>query len=499
MCLGKNKMILISIIGIVLFLSSLSFASEYTVPKKPASVDVADIDLDGDLDIVIGHDWHGEDYWGLISILENDGNGNFFIIDTLPTNAYENSIQIGNINNNEYSDIIANDYNENIPSPVFSIINDYALYGWNYISQFCYDSITIKKYIIYHSMNDNLADIVFVSNINFLWGVMYNDGTGEFSSPEYYYLDYPPTDLAVGDLNGDDRDDILIVGGQKLDAWLNYETGLEYTNIIDSTYAHHAEISDIDNDGDNDIVATFWGMAGSPKKILIYSNDGFVNFTLSYSKWIDEAMAEIFVSDLNNDNYPDIIYNCSLHYPNSDYEIFHTYILFNNQDGTFQDPVNYYTGICSHKSHSADLDGNGWNDIITLNYDFYQFPVDTCRIHILFNDGTGNFVEEPQVGVDEEIVFKPELSLSNYPNPFNTETIIKFSLLRNSDVIELNIYNIKGQLVCNLIDKKVMNRGIHSVTWDGKNNTGKEVNSNVYLYRLRVGNKSVTKKTLLVR
>ncbi|NIT58439.1 MAG: hypothetical protein GWN00_20085, partial [Aliifodinibius sp.] len=73
-------------------------------------------------------------------------------------------------------------------------------------------------------------------------------------------------------------------------------------------------------------------------------------------------MVRIFVSDLNNDNFPDIIYNVSIYYPNSQYELFHTYILFNNQDGTFQDPVNYYTGICSHKSYAADLDGNGWND-----------------------------------------------------------------------------------------------------------------------------------------
>ena len=499
MFLKKRKKIryLVQILFFLLMFNTI-FATEYDVPKKPASVDVADIDLDEDLDIVIGHDPTGEQGWGGISVFENNSNGEFYLIDSLFILSYQPSLRISLVDDNEFPDFIAKCYDYESETTCFEIIYNYCNEGFNNINLFsCNETITISNYYVFYLDSISLANVVFISNIDFLWGVMYNDGTGEFSSPEYYYLDYPPTDLAVGDLNGDDRDDILIVGGQKLDAWLNYETGLEYTNIIDSTYAHHAEISDIDNDGDNDIVATFWVMAGSPKKILIYSNDGFVNFTLSYSKWIDEAMAEIFVSDLNNDNYPDIIYNCSLHYPNSDYEIFHTYILFNNQDGTFQDPVNYYTGICSHKSHSADLDGNGWNDIITLNYDFYQFPVDTCRIHILFNDGTGNFVEEPQVGVDEEIVFKPELSLTNYPNPLKLKTTIDFNLSRPS-IFNLSIYNIKGELIKTLVNENEK-AGEHSVLWNGKNSKGKEVTNGIYIYRILVNDKTFSKKMLLIR
>ncbi len=63
----------------------------YDVPRKPASVDVADIDLDGDNDIVLGHSAHVGDYWGMISILENNGYGEFTIIDTFPTYHYEDS------------------------------------------------------------------------------------------------------------------------------------------------------------------------------------------------------------------------------------------------------------------------------------------------------------------------------------------------------------------------------------------------------------------------
>ena len=50
---------------------------------------------------------------------------------------------------------------------------------------------------------------------------------------------------------------------------------------------------------------------------------------------------------------------------------------------------------------------------------------------------------------------------ANYPNPFNPETRIDFSL-KNDSFIELSIFNVKGQLVKKLVDKS-MKEGNHSV------------------------------------
>lgn len=486
----SGKYVILLFITLLVF--TKSFTVEYIVPKKPASVDVADIDLDDDLDIILGHDCHQGDYWGMITILKNNSNGEFSLVDTFSTFAYETSIQANKVNNNEYPDIIANDYNESISSPVFTIINDYELCQWNYIVQYCYDYITISNYITYHSSIYDLVDIVFISHVNSLWGLLYNNGSGQFSLPEYYDLDYNPSGLACGDLNGDNRDDIIVCGGAYIDSWINYPTGLQYVNICDSAYVSRVEIADIDQDGNNDIIAIRWGMPGVPKRLFIYLNDGMSNFYLSYDKWIDEAMAKIHVADLNNNSYPDVIYNVSYSYPNSNYELFHTYILFNNQDGTFQDPVNYYTGICSHKSFSADFDGNGWNDIITLNYDFYNPPPDTGSIHILFNDGTGNFVEEPQVGINQNCILTIEdCELSNYPNPFNPSTNISFSIPEDG-FVELKIYNIKGRLVKELTGQ-ILEGGKHNVNWNGRDQNNRCCSSGIYLMNLKLN--GVSRKT----
>ena len=344
-----------------------------------------------------------------------------------------------------------------------------------------YDLITVHNFYLHKSEHLNFADIVFISysNGNNIWGLLHNEGGELFSEPVYYNLDNVPSDIAVGDLDQDGSEDILVPNGSNLDAWLNLPAGLEYYNFSVNDNSHDIKIVDIDNDNDNDLVGTYWGAPGSNKQIYIYTNNGDMDFELSYTKTISEGLAEIYISDLNNDHLPDIIYNCSIHFPNSANEIFNTYILFQNIDGSFQDPVSYYTGICSHKSHAADLDGNGWNDIITLNYDFYNPPPDTCTIHILHNDGTGNFVEEAQVGVNENVILNiDDFGLSNYPNPFNPETTISFSIPKDSN-IDLTVYNIKGQKVKTLFNDS-LDKGDYSVVWDGNDDTDRAVSSGIY-------------------
>ena len=160
------------------------------------------------------------------------------------------------------------------------------------------------------------------------------------------------------------------------------------------------KIADMNNDGQNEIVVVQVGFMGSPSHILTYSRSGGNGYVLTHvSQSIKENVAQLFIADLNNDGYPDIIYNSTPYNPNSDYELFHTYILFSNKDGTFQDPVNYYTGVCSFLSYAADLNGDGWRDLITLNSDFYTPPPTTGSISVLLNDGSGKFVTDSPTDV----------------------------------------------------------------------------------------------------
>jgi parallel beta-helix repeat protein len=86
----------------------------------------------------------------------------------------------------------------------------------------------------------------------------------------------------------------------------------------------------------------------------------------------------------------------------------------------------------------------------------------------------------------------------NYPNPFNPTTTISFSIPEESKV-DLIVYNIKGQKVKILI-KNDLDKGNHSVVWNGIDESGKSVGSGVYFYQLNVNGKSESvKKCLLLK
>ena len=85
----------------------------------------------------------------------------------------------------------------------------------------------------------------------------------------------------------------------------------------------------------------------------------------------------------------------------------------------------------------------------------------------------------------------------NYPNPFNSQTVIRFSLAQQTE-LELAIYNLLGQKVAALLDQR-RPAGEHVVSWNGRDETGAELASGVYVYRLRTESHVATRKLLLLR
>jgi hypothetical protein len=81
----------------------------------------------------------------------------------------------------------------------------------------------------------------------------------------------------------------------------------------------------------------------------------------------------------------------------------------------------------------------------------------------------------------------------NYPNPFNPATTISYQLSAVSQV-ELSIYNLLGQKVATLVDRR-QPAGVYQVKWDGT-----AYPSGVYYYRLLTDTGfNQTKKLILLK
>ncbi len=85
----------------------------------------------------------------------------------------------------------------------------------------------------------------------------------------------------------------------------------------------------------------------------------------------------------------------------------------------------------------------------------------------------------------------------NYPNPFNPSTIVAYELPKSEHVL-LTVYNMLGQEIVTLVNERQAG-GVYRVQWDGRNQEGMPAASGVYLYRLRAGEFTETRKMLLLR
>jgi len=85
----------------------------------------------------------------------------------------------------------------------------------------------------------------------------------------------------------------------------------------------------------------------------------------------------------------------------------------------------------------------------------------------------------------------------NYPNPFNPQTTISFSL-KEATPVKVLVYNLKGQLVRTLVDENKAS-GNHKLVFDGRDNQGNPLASGVYFYKMQTGKYSNTRKMILMK
>lgn len=95
-------------------------------------------------------------------------------------------------------------------------------------------------------------------------------------------------------------------------------------------------------------------------------------------------------------------------------------------------------------------------------------------------------------------VAKPSaVRLFNFPNPFNATTVVSVALPEAADV-EIRVYNVLGQSVRRLF-RGYRSAGVHRMSWDGRDEAGREAASGLYLISARVGQERHLSRVTLLR
>ncbi len=297
------------------------------VIPAPAHVSAADIDGDGDLDILVacmGQLFPSNDKIGSVVILENDGRQNFTPHTIIDHVARVTDVRAADFNGDGRLDLIVGQFGYDDGETRWME----NLGNWQFRSHMLQSLSGVIHTIPVDIDKDGDTDVV--SLVSQEWEEIYlfeNDGHGNFKSHLIWGSsneDYGSSGMRVIDMNGDGLMDILFTNGDAFDylpprprpwhsvQWLENKGGLKFEHhpIGKLEGASGAVAADVDGDGDLDVVAVscynFWEKPES-QSIIWFENDGRMNFTEHDIAHSPTHLISLETADMNNDGKPDFV------------------------------------------------------------------------------------------------------------------------------------------------------------------------------------------------
>ncbi len=242
--------------------------------------------------------------------------------------------------------------------------------------------------------------------------VLLGNGDGTFQPAVTYSTGaYVAYSVAVGDVNGDGKPDLVVAnwcqslnqngdctGDGAVSVFLGNGDGTFQPAVSYSSggfYATSVAIGDLNGDGKLDLVVTNTqeedGYDGSVS-VLLGNGDGTFQAPVSYDSGGFEA-ASVAIANVNGDGYEDLVVanycqgnGC---YPYNG----EVGVLLGNGDGTLQPAVTYNSGgEYSYSVALGDLRGNGILDLVVANkFSDNEAPKDYNAVDVLLGNGDGTF------------------------------------------------------------------------------------------------------------
>jgi len=231
------------------------------------------------------------------------------------------------------------------------------------------------------------------TSVNGAVTVLLGNGNGSFQAPTSYAVGSGQTDafsVAVGDFNGDGRQD-LAVGCQPISGGTNKYIAIFLgngngtfgppTDYPVGTFEWDLKAADFNHDGKLDLAVVHYNSACIG--ILLGNGNGTFGAETTYA--VGNLPEQIAVGDLNGDGNPDLAVS-----NNNDNTVS---VLLGNPDGTFKPAKTFATGKGPYGIVAADIDGDGKLDLVTAN-------AGDGTVSVLLGNGDGTFAAEQTVPVD---------------------------------------------------------------------------------------------------
>ncbi|MGB2981778.1 MAG: FlgD immunoglobulin-like domain containing protein [Candidatus Zixiibacteriota bacterium] len=235
-----------------------------------------------------------------------------------------------------------------------------------------------------------------------------------------------------------------------------------------------------------------------------YSCTGDTIFQLYFHKqgddsvWSEASLVQVHPPDSGviGDYFVDSEYNVHLSLAAfGGFSVFYT----NNKLGSWLEPkrlLHYHEAPFAGESFSFVIDSENQGHGAYTSLESPPDVWDEDSFEVYYYSPSNSSVD----GSEESVL--PDFALfQNYPNPFNSVTSIQYTVSsrQNHPVhTTLKIYNTLGKEVRELVNTN-RSTGSYSISWDGKNNAGKEVASGIYFYQLTTVNHKQTKRMIMLK
>lgn len=200
-----------------------------------------------------------------------------------------------------------------------------------------------------------------------------------------------------------------------------------------------------------------------------------------------EDLSYFFDQWIYQPNHPVYVYNWNVVQENNQYQL--NFIIKQTQSH-----YNIYKMPIELKIIFANGDTviKIWNDERTQSYSFTFEKQPTNLVVDPMNYILKQISRNNTLSVEEENLQLNYKLYQNFPNPFNSQTEIRFSI-RKFDKVKLSIYSPLGKEIKILIDE-FLNEGSYTIHFDGK-----ELSSGIYFYKLETSSFSDVKKLVLIK
>jgi uncharacterized repeat protein (TIGR01451 family) len=394
------------------FQAQVTFATGST----PISVAVADVNGDGKLDLIVAN--HGSNNVG---VLLGNGNGTFAPQQTFDTgiSSIPSSVTVADVNGDGRPDLVV--ANEITYSVGVLLGNGNGTFGPQQTVSTGNGSRPF--FVTVADVNgDGKGDVIVANYLSSTVGVLLGNGNGTFAAQQTFSsgANSNPGTIAVSDVNGDGKEDLVVsnTGANTVGVWLGNGNGTFEAPQTFSTGAgsvpRAVAVSDVNGDGRGDLLVAFAAgvdvFLGDPPPVVQSINRttpagpvtsaGSVTYTVTFSKPVTGVDATDFTLALNGvtATTPVVVAGGGAVYTVTINGISGAGMLGLNlvNDGSIQDSLNiplgpigtfqtqqtFATGSFARSVAVADLNGDGKGDLVSVNYS-------SNSVSVLLSNGNG--------------------------------------------------------------------------------------------------------------